>query len=340
MHAPDSTVRGSPAFRLLTVGALLALASLALACNPQQVRGLTQRLSIATGGTGGVYYPYGGGIAKVISDNLDGIEATAEVTAGTVDNLKFISIRSADLAFGLADSIDDATNGRGAFAEFGRVPMRALAVLYDNYNHVVTVTTTGIERVADLTDQVVSTGAPGSGTEVSAFRILEAAGVDPERDIRKQSLGATQSVDALKDGKIDAFFWSGGIPTGSVLDLASTPGRTIKLVPNGELLATLQDRYGASVYHTSTIPMSTYPGMADDVTVVAVSNVLVVHASMDADLAHQITRVLFDSHDELAAIHPMADVLTLETGVEGSPIAFHDGAVRYYREQGAWPGGR
>jgi hypothetical protein len=298
--------------------------------------GLTVRLSVATGGTGGVYYPYGGGIAKVISDHVDGVEATAEVTAGTVDNLKFIANRSADLAFGLADSIDDAANQRGVFSDFGEVPMRGLAVLYDNYNHLVSVTSTGIETVADLKERVVSTGAPGSGTEVSAFRILEAAGVNPETDITRQSLGAAQSVDAIKDDKIDAFFFSGGLPTGAILDLASTPGRTIKVVPNGGTLPTLQEQYGALVYHNSPIPPSVYPGMEDTVTVVAVSNVLVVHADMDEELAYELTRVLFDHHDELAAVHPMAGVLTLDSATAGSPIPFHDGAIRYYQEQGAW----
>ncbi len=323
--------------RWIALTAAAAVAAGALACGgPGSGGGLTVRLSIATGGTGGVYYPYGGGIAKVISDNVDGVEATAEVTAGTVDNLKFIASRSADLAFGLADSIDDAANQRGVFADFGEVPMRGLAVLYDNYNHLVSVTSTGIETVADLKDRVVSTGAPGSGTEVSAFRILEAAGVNPETEITRQSLGAAQSVDAIKDDKIDAFFFSGGLPTGAVLDLASTPGRTIKVVPNGETLPTLQELYGSLVYHNSPIAPSVYPGMEDTVTVVAVSNVLVVHADMDDELAYELTRVLFDHHEELAAVHPMAAVLTLDSATAGSPIPFHDGAVRYYREQGVW----
>ena len=327
----------APGARWLALAAAAAVGAAALACVPPDGGGLTVRLSIATGGTGGVYYPYGGGIAKVISDYVDGVEATAEVTAGTVDNLKFIANRSADIAFGLADSIDDAANQRGVFADFGAVPMRGLAVLYDNYNHLVSVTATGIETVADLKDRVVSTGAPGSGTEVSAFRILEAAGVNPETDITRQSLGASQSVDAIKDDKIDAFFFSGGLPTGAILDLASTPGRTIKVVPNGETLPTLQDQYGSLVYHNSPIPPSVYPGMEDTVTVVAVSNVLVVHAEMEDELAYRLTRVLFEHHEELAAVHPMAAVLTLDSAVAGSPIPFHDGAVRYYRERGAWP---
>ena len=315
------------------VAALLITGLTAVACNPQEMGSRTQRLSVATGGTGGVYYPYGGGVAKVISDNVEGVEATAEVTGGSVDNLKFIATGSADLGIVLADSLDDAYQGRGVFSDFGAVPARALAVLYDNYNHVVTLTSKEIRTIADLKDRVISTGAPGSGTEVSAFRILEAAGVNPETDVRRQSLGASQSVDALKDDKIDAFFWSGGIPTGSVLDLATTPGRTIQVVANDAVLPTLTAEYGATVYHVSTIPSSTYPGMETDVEVIAVANVLIVHEEMSDELAYQIVQALFEHHDVMAAIHPMAALLTLENAVTGAPIPFHPGAARYYAEQ-------
>ena len=181
---------------------VLAAALTSAACDPQQLveqGGLTQRLSIATGGTGGIFYPYGGGIAKVISEQLANVEATAEVTAGTVDNVKFLSNGSADIALAVADTLDDAVAGRGVFEDFGAVPVRALAALYTGYTQVVTLADKNIDRLADLTDRVVSTGAPGSGTEIIAFRVLEAAGLDPETDIRKQSLGASQSVDALKD---------------------------------------------------------------------------------------------------------------------------------------------
>ena len=221
-----------------------------------------------------------------------------------------------------------------------RFPREPIAVLYDNYNHVVTVTGTGITGLEDLRGRVVSTGAPGSGTEISAFRILQAAGVNPDADVRRQSLGASQSVDALKDAKIDAFFWSGGIPTGSVLDLATTPGRTIALLPNGHLLGELQEQYGGTVYHASVMPRSTYPGMETDVPTITVSNVLVVHESMDVDLARRITEALFAHHDELAAVHPMAGLLSPETAVSGSPVPFHGGAVAYYRELGTWEDAR
>ena len=314
----------------------LAIAGAVVACSPEAAGGLTQRLSVSTGGTGGVYYPYGGGIAKVISDHLEGVEATAEVTSGTVDNLKFIASRESDLAFALADSLVDAAAGQGVFADFGVVPALAIAVLYDNLNQLVTLEGKGIETVGDLRNRTVSTGSPGSGTEITAFRMLEAAGMNPDTDIRRQSLGAAPSVDAIKDGKIDAFFWSGGIPTGSVLDLASTPGRTIKLVPNTDTLPFLHTTYGDSVYHAVTIPSITYPGMSGDVEVVGVANILVVHEEMPEDLAYRITQALFEHRDVLVAIHPEAAKLTLENAVVGSTVSFHAGAIRYYREQQAW----
>ena len=323
-------------FERTTWFAWFSVAVVAAGCSTPDAGDRVKRLSIATGGTGGVYYPYGGGIAKVISDHILNVEATAEVTAGTVDNLKFIANRSADIAFALSDSLDDASSGKGAFEEFGAVPVRALAVLYDNYNHVVTTNDSPIRSIQDLTNRVVSTGAPGSGTEISAFRILSAAGVNFESEMRRQSLGASQSVDALKDGKIDAFFWSGGIPTGSLLDLASTPGLTIRLLPTNAVFANLQERYGTTVYHLSTIPRSTYPGLADDVSTVAVANVLVVHESMDVELVQNITHALFANDTELAAIHPMAALLSVESAVSGSPIPFHEGSMAYYRDRGAW----
>jgi TRAP transporter TAXI family solute receptor len=311
----------------------------AVACSPQQVaeeRGAKRRLSVATGGTGGVYYPYGGGVAKIISENVPNTEATAEVTSASVDNLKFLRDGKADVAFTLADSLDDAAKGVAGFKEFGKVPAQALAVLYTNYTHAVTLADKGIAKVADLKGKAVSTGAAGSGTEVIAFRILEAAGLNPQSDVQKQALGAAESVNALKDGKIDAFFWSGGLPTAAVLDLANTPRLQLKLLPNDDILATLQRQYGASLYYRTTVPRSTYPGMEADVPVVGVANLLVVHEKLAEGLAYDVTRVLFDKQAELAGIHPEAKNLSLERAVEGSPVPFHKGAIRLYREKKVW----
>jgi TRAP transporter TAXI family solute receptor len=183
---------------------------------------------------------------------------------------------------------------------------------------------------------VVSTGSPGSGTEVIALRVLRAAGLDPDGDIRRQALTVNASVDALKDGKIDAFFWSGGLPTASLLDLASSIGITAKLLPNDDVIPSLQRQYGATLYSRLVMPAGSYPGMTADVGVVGVQNVLAVHEAMEDQLAYDITRVLFEKQAELARIHPEARHLALGRAVEGSPAPFHPGAVRFYRERGAW----
>ena len=310
------------------------------ACNPQQLAergGTKQRLSIATGGTGGVYYPYGGGIAKIVSESIPNVEVTAEVTAASVDNLKFLRDGKSDIAFVLADTLADALAGKAAFQEFGKVPAVSLAALYTNYTHLATLTTSGIARIADLRGRVISTGAAGSGTEGIAFRILEAAGLKPGTDMRTQALGVSQSVDAIKDGKIDAFFWSGGLPTAAILDLANTPGSQMKMVPNDEVLPALQSAYGpSSLYYRVVIPKSAYADLETDVPVVGVTNLLVVNAKMSDELAYGITKAMFDKQSELIAIHPQAKQLTLESAITGSPAPFHPGAIKYYRERNVW----
>jgi TRAP transporter TAXI family solute receptor len=316
---------------------IVALAIAAAGCSSDGGgAGAKRRLSIATGGTGGVFYPYGGGIAKIISENLEDVEATAEVTAASVDNLKFLRQGTSDLAFTMADTAQDAALGTDVFASFGKVPARTLAVLYSSYVHLVTHAGAGIASVADLRGKTVSTGSAGSGTAVLAGRILDAAGLAAGRDLRTQSLGVAQSVDALRDGKIDAFFWNGGLPTGAVLDLVRTPGTSATFISTVELLPRLQEKYGTSLYYRAVIPKDTY-GTASDVPVVAVANLLVVSEAMPEALAYDITRLLFEQQEQLAAIHPQARELSLETALTGSPIPFHAGAVRYYRERGVWP---
>lgn len=319
---------------------LPALTALVLtACNPQGSGGKDGsiiRLSIATGGTGGVFYPLGGGIAKVIGESIPHVEATAEVTAASVDNLKFLRSRRADLAFTTADTLADGVNGTGPF-NGAKVPIRTLAGLYKNYTHVVTLASSSIKTMTDLKGKVVSTGSPGSGAELTAFRVLQAYGIDPEKDIQRQGLGGSESADALKDGKIDAFFWSGGIPTAAILDLAHTSGITIRMVSNDSVLESLQSKYGKALYVQGNVPKATYPGLEGDVGVVSIPNLLVVHADMDENLVYEITKALFTHRTELVAIHPEAANISLESAVKDSPAPFHPGAIRYYKEQHVWP---
>jgi hypothetical protein len=295
----------------------------------------THYLSIATGGTGGVYYPYGGAVARLISQHVPGVDATAEVTGASVDNLKLLQLGKVDLAFTLADTLEEARSGRGPFAESGAIgAARTVAVLYTNLTHIVTTAGSGIGRVADLRGRVVSVGSPGSGTELIADRVLMAAGLDPRADLTRHALGATESAGALKDGKVDAFFWSGGLPTPAIEDLAATPGMTIRLIPQDDILETLRLTHGADLYRLATIPAGTYRGVEADVPVAGAMNLLVASAQLDEALVYDILRVLFERQDELVAAHPEARHLAVPSGPDASPAPFHAGAERFYRERG------
>jgi TRAP transporter TAXI family solute receptor len=292
-------------------------------------------LSIATGGTGGVYYPYGGAVARLISQHIPGVQATAEVTAASVDNLKLLQLGKVDLALTLADTLAEAVAGRGPFKETGAVgSVRTLAVLYTNYLHVVARAGLGIKRVADLRGRVVSVGSPGSGTELMADRALAAAGIDPRSGITRHALSVAESAGALKDSKVDAFFWSGGLPTASIQDLAATPGMSIVLVGQVDLLPSLQRQFGAELYRLATIPPGTYRGIDTETHTIGVTNLLVASSSMDDELAFQIVKLLFEQKAALEAAHPEARHLAPPTSLAPSPAEFHRGARRYYEANG------
>src|SRR5919106_3211879 len=202
-----------------------------------------QNLSIATGGTGGVYYPLGGGMAAVLSKYVPGMQATAEVTGGSVANLQLIGTGKPYIAMTMVDAGLDALKGQDKFN--GKpVPVRTLMVMYPNRMHVVTIEGTGISKMADLKGKRVSTGSGGSATEVMAFRVIEAAGLDKDKDIKRERLGVAESANALKDRKIDAFFWVGGLPTAAVSDLAHSPGTKIKMIDIAHLVPAMTKKYG------------------------------------------------------------------------------------------------
>src|SRR5258706_1159222 len=237
-----------------------------------------QNISIATGGTGGVYYPLGGGMAAVLSKYVPGIQATAEVTGGSVANLQLIGTGKPYLGMTMADATLDAYKGEDKFK--GKpVPVRTLLIMYPNRMHVVTIEGTGINSMKDLKGKRVSTGAPVSGTEVTALRLIEAAGLDP-KDMTRERLSVAESVAALKDRKIDAFFWVGGVPTPSITDLAATPGITIKLVNHGEAADNLRKKYGP-IYIQNQILANAYPGETQATTNIDVWNLLVVPEKSD-----------------------------------------------------------
>ncbi len=289
-------------------------------------------LSIATGGTGGVYYPLGGGLGSILGKELPGVSATAQVTGGSVANLQLIGQNKADIAFSQVDAAWDAVNARDKFPT--KLPIRALAVLYPNHMHLVTVEGTGIAKTEDLKGRRVSTGSPGSATEVYANRVLEAAGLNHETDIRKERLGVAESVNALKDKKIEAFFWVGGLPTAAVTDLATTPNTKIKIIDIAHLTPKMNAKWG-QLYAEATIPADTYKGMDKDAQNNTVWNILAVNAAMPDDLAYDITRIVMEKRQDLAQVHKEALNIKPEWQTSNrAGIPWHPGALKYFKEKG------
>ncbi|TMH10634.1 MAG: TAXI family TRAP transporter solute-binding subunit [Betaproteobacteria bacterium] len=290
-------------------------------------------LSISTGPTTGVYYPLGGGIANLLSKYVPGYAANAETTAGSVANLQLMGQKKSDLALSMADAAWDGFKGQGRFAS-GAVPVRALMVAYPNRMHVVTIEGTGINKFADLKGKRVSTGAPNSATEVMAARVLEAMGLDFEKDIKRERLDPGKSSDAIKDRKLDAYFWVGGIPTSAVTDLGATPGTKLKLIDHADAVDAMNKKYGP-LYTRDTIPAKSYPGQEQAVQVATVWNLIVAHADMPNDVAYNIVKTIFDKRDELIQVHKEAQNFDLKNqSNSAASIPYHPGAIKYFAERG------
>ena len=282
-------------------------------------------LRIATGNAGGVYVAYGEGIAGAVRERLPALRPQVVQTQASVENLRLLDAGEVDVAFSLADASADAVRGGGSFPS----PLRlaALARLYDNYAQVVVLAGSQARTVADLAGQAVSTGSAASGTSLLAGRILDAAGLRRGIDVETRSLDLVTSTGELANGRIGAFFWSGGLPTSAIQRLvATTPVRLLDLTDLAPGLAAAHD-----VYVQTSVPASAY-GFAESITTVSVSNYLVVRRDEDAELAYQLTRLLFTAQDRIGRAHPEVRRLNLRSAISTYPLDLHPGAMRYYRE--------
>jgi uncharacterized protein len=313
-----------------TAAVALAVSACAPAGEPASQSGEGGELSIATGGTGGVYYPLGGGFATMIRRNIEGYDATVQETNASVDNMLLVQQDSADLALGVGDVVADAVEG---VREFEGKPLDLCSVgnVYSNYMQPVTTKDTGITSIEDMKGKVVSVGDPGSATEVGALRILQAAGVNPQQDLELRQLGVDETVAALKDGTIDAGFWSGGLPTSALVDLATTGDMV--LVPNGEYSDELVQKYG-EYYQPSDVPAGTYDGQDKPVSVISSPNILVASTEMDEQLQEDIATAIFENKEQLVKVHPAAK----EIDPSSAEVPFIDtcpGAQRYFEQAGS-----
>ena len=289
-----------------------------------------QNISIATGGTGGVYYTLGGGFAAALSKYVPGLSATAEVTGGSVANLKLIGTGKPYIALSMVDAAKDAANAEGKFKGAAKVNVKTLLVLYPNRMHIVTTTATGIKSLKDLQGKRMSVGDIGSATEVMTSRVLDAVGVK----VVRERLSVAESVNALKDRKIDAFSWVGGLPTAAVSDLANTPGITIQMIDHTEAIPNMVKKYG-KLYYADTIPMSTYKGMTSDNKNASIANVLVTNGNMSEQTAYNIVKTIIEKHEDLKRVHKAAGDIKLANQIQSaSPLEFHPGALKYFAEKG------
>ncbi len=295
--------------------------------------------SIGTGGTGGVYYPLGGAIANVLSKYLPGVQATAEVTGGSVDNLKLIGSGDADIGMSTADSALEAFEGQGVYRDTGKIPACTIANLYQSFIHVVALDGSGVNSIPDMKGKRVSVGSAGSSTEVAADRLMEVAGLNPKSDVQRDNLSVAESVAAMKDRKIVAFFWIGGLPTAAVTDLVATPNLKVKFIPTEQYLQQMRAKYGP-VYTAFALPKATYAGLEADVPGIGVGNIFFVNAKMPEQQVYDILKTIFDNLGEVQGVHPEAKSLSIETAARGSSIPFHPGAIRFYTEKGVWRGGQ
>ena len=294
--------------------------------------------SIATGGTGGVWYPLGGAIGGVIGKYVPDTEATSEATTAAIDNMKLLGAGKAGMAFAYDYHIGWANEGKvpGITAKH---KIRLMMGFYEQPFHIVTTVGTGITDVMQLKGKRVSVGAPNSGTEEQADYVLKALGIDWNKDIKKEKLGAGESVAALKDGKIDAFFWSGAVPTASIIDMASTPGNKMVLLPIGGEIAAKIMKGNPGVFHKTVFPKDCYSGVDRDVDAIAITAVLQVMDTFPADRLYQILKAIFNNKTELSAVWKGAMQLTPQKAVQQvTPDALkylHPGARKFFKEMGA-----
>lgn len=310
-------------------GTLALLVLAVILCPPAESAPKGKYLSIATGGTGGVYYPYGGGLAEIWTRHVPGVQAVAEVTGGSVENIRLANRGESLIAQTMNDVLYQAYHGEGRFK--GK-PQKVLAMfqMYPHHFHVVTLKGSGIKTIYDIKGKRVSVGAPGSGTEFKANLVLGALGIT-YKDFKVQRLSFTENANALKDGTIDVGIWDVAAPTSSVMDLATT--RDIDLISfSDEDIAKIVKAY--PYYSSFELPPGTYKGQDYPVKNPSVWNTVACNSDLPEDMVYKLVKAAFENRDYLEKIHPFAKYTTLENSLKASPIPLHPGAVKYYQEKG------
>lgn len=312
----------------ITVICLLAIGMLA-GCGSQETAKKTTQLILATGGTAGTYYPLGGAMAQIFNTKVPNVNVTAQSTGASVENLRLVNKKEAELAIVQNDMMDYAYNGKEAFKE--KLPnIRGIAILYPEIIQIVVSADSGINSIADFKGKRIGVGAPGSGTEANTRQLLDVYGLD-YKVMNPHYLSFAECADRFKDKQIDGFIFTTGIPNSAVQEIASQHSIKLVSIPD-DMIAKLVQKY--PFLTAFTIPANTYKGQTEPVKTVAVQATLIVNPDVKEDIVYNITKALFENQADLAKAHAKGKELSLEKAVKGMSIPLHPGAAKYYKEKG------
>jgi TRAP transporter TAXI family solute receptor len=286
-------------------------------------------LVLATGGTAGTYYPFGGAMAKIWNSKVKDMNVTAQTSGASGENVRLINKKEVELALVQSDTLDFAFGAKEAFKEPLK-GMSVIATLYPEIVQVVVAAGSPIKSFADLKGKKVGVGAPGSGTEANFRQLLDAYGMKKE-DVNAQYLSFSESAEAFKDKHIDAFIVTAGIPNAGIMDVSTQNEIRILDIP-ADVSAKLTQKY--PFLAAVKVPANTYKGLTADVSTVAVNAVLIAGNQLKDDMVYNLTKALFENQAELAAAHAKGKELDIKYAVQGVSIPFHPGAAKYYKEKG------
>lgn len=291
-------------------------------------------VGIATGGTGGTYYPLGGMLAQLISNKvtIDGkkVSATAETGNASVANATLLGRAGIETAFVAADILDAAYKGINQFKGKNLKNLRALGALYPETVQLVVRGGAGIKTFKDLKGKSISSGSPGSGQWQLLGDLLKVYGLS-RKDVKEDYSSFSQSVEKIKDGNLDASLITAGTPTASITELANH--HTIAILPlSGPMIDKLREVQ--PYYARAILPANTYKGQTKDVETIAVRAIWATHDKLDDKLAYALVKALYENTDILAKVHVKGKEISLKTALQSVSIPLHPGAKRYYKEKG------
>lgn len=329
--------------KALILGVVLMFGfALVIGCGPsgeeqaaEEAAPKTTFITIGTGGITGVYYPTGGAIAKIVNKKKDayGIRCTVESTGGSVFNVN--AIMAGDLQFGVvqSDRQFQAINGLAEWKDKGKQEdLRAVFSIHPESITLVAAVDAGINDIADLKGKRVNIGNPGSGQRQNSIDALEAVGIDYKTDMNAEGIKASESASLLQDGRIDAFFYTVGHPSGSIKE-ATAGARKVRFASITGV-DSLLEKY--PYYAKAYIPVKLYPGAenTENVDTFGVKATFVTSAKVSEDVVYAVTKEVFDNFDDFKKLHPAYAVLTKEGMLEGLSAPLHPGALKYYKEAG------